>query len=200
MTRWWNDVVTGVHEIPIPIKEHDMPVTTTKTQHVATRLDIATAVPFDTFRAALEEAAPRFRQAVTEDIVERGGTWDDVLTAVAENAPHGLMVFASIDATALMTTAGHETRAIEYLIGNHTIAERMFRHDPLALLYAPLRMLLHEDARGDAVLSLDQPSTLFGSLGHPEVLAVGRELDEKVRNLLSVIGVDVEPMAAGVHT
>ncbi len=173
---------------------------TIKTQHVATRLDIATAVPFEAFRAALENAAPRFQQGAIEDIVNRGGTWGEVLATVAENAPHGLMVFASIDATALMTPAGHQTRAIEYLIGNHTIAERMFRHDPLALLYAPLRMLVHEDERGEAVVSLDQPSTLFGSLAHPEIYAVGRELDDKVRNLLAVIGVDVEPMAEGVQT
>jgi uncharacterized protein (DUF302 family) len=174
-----------------------MSVRVTRTEHVATRLDIATAVPFDAFCAALDAAAPRFQQAAIEDIVSRGGSWDDVLAAVAENAPHGLMVFASIDATALMTAAGHQTRAIEYLIGNHTVAERMFRHDPLALLYAPLRMLVHSDDGGNAVLGLDQPSTLFGSLGHPAISAVGRELDDKVRHLLTVMGVDVTSIATG---
>lgn len=177
-----------------------MPSRPTKTQHVVTRLDIATAVPFDAFCKELEVAAPKFQQAAIEDIVNRGGSWDEVLAAVAENAPHGLMVFASIDGTALMTPAGHRTRAIEYLIGNHTIAERMFRHNPLALLYAPLRMLVHSDEHGDAVLSLDQPSTLFGSLGDPEISAVGRELDDKVRNLLAVIGVDVEPLTTNDWT
>ncbi|MCV7228175.1 DUF302 domain-containing protein [Mycolicibacterium komossense] len=174
-----------------------MSVRMTKTEHVATRLDIATGVPFDAFCTALDAAAPKFRQAVIEDIVNRGGSWDEVLAAVAENAPHGLMVFASIDGTALMRAAGHQTRAIEYLIGNHTIAERMFRHNPLALLYAPLRMLVHSDDGGNAVLSLDQPSTLFGSLGHPAISAVGRELDDKVRHLLTVMGVDVRSMTAG---
>jgi uncharacterized protein (DUF302 family) len=174
-----------------------MSVRMTRTEHVATRLDISTAVPFDAFCTALDAAAPRFQQAAMEEIVNRGGSWDDVLAAVAEYAPNGLMVFASIDATALMTAAGHQTRAIEYLIGNHTIAERMFRHDPLALLYAPLRMLVHSDDSGDAVLSLDQPSTLFGSLGHPAISVVGSELDDKVRHLLNVMGVDVESFAAG---
>jgi uncharacterized protein (DUF302 family) len=154
-------------------------------------------MPFDAFREALETAAPRFQQSAIKDIVERGGTWSEVVAAVERNAPDGLMVFASIDATALMTPAGHHTRAIEYLIGNHTIAERMFRHNPLTLLYAPLRMLVHSDDRGDAVLSLDQPSTLFASLAHPEISPVGRELDDRVGNLLAVMGIDVEPMTAG---
>ncbi|WP_123027352.1 DUF302 domain-containing protein [Mycolicibacterium stellerae] len=165
---------------------------TTRTQHLATRLDISTAIPFETFLTALETAAPKFRQDRIEGIVNRGGTWDEVLAAVAENAPHGLMVFATVDGTALMTPAGHHTRAVEYLIGNHTIAERMFRHNPLTLLYAPLRILVFSDDRGDAVFSLDRPGTLFGSLEDPRISAVGRELDDKVRGLLAAIGVDVE--------
>jgi hypothetical protein len=41
-----------------------------------------------------------------------------------------------------MAVAGHHIKAVEYLLGNHTIAETMFRHDPTALLYAPLRVLV----------------------------------------------------------
>ncbi|BBZ30145.1 hypothetical protein MMAD_44400 [Mycolicibacterium madagascariense] len=163
---------------------------TTTTSHVATRLDIATSVPFETFCDALESAAPRFQRGPIDDIAARGGSWDEVLAAVARNAPHGLMIFSSLEAAPLMATAGIATRATGYLIGNHTIAERMFRHDPLALLYAPLRMLVHADDDGNAVLSLDQPSTLFGSLEDPRITAVGRELDGKVRGLLHAMGIE----------
>jgi hypothetical protein len=81
-------------------------------------------------------------------------------------------------------------KAVEYLLGNHVIAETMFRHDPRALLYAPLRVLVFSDAEGDAVFSMDQPRTAFGSLGIAEVTAVGAGLDRKVANLLRVIGID----------
>lgn len=166
--------------------------TTTSTKHVATRLGISTSVPFDAFCDALELAAPRFRQEPIDDIVRRGGSWDDVLAAVAKNAPNGLMIFSSLDDTALMAPAGHQTRVTAYLIGNHTIAERMFRHDPLTLLYAPLRMLVHSDDAGNAVLSLDQPSTLFASLADPRITTVGRELDDKVRGLLHAMGIEAD--------
>ena len=66
----------------------------------------------------------------------------------------------------------------------------MFRHDPKAMLYAPLRMLVYSDADGNAVFTMDQPGPAFGSLGIAEVTAVGEELDRKVVNLLRVIGVD----------
>ena len=125
-----------------------------------------------------------------ERIVKAGGDWDDVRAAAAENAPNDLMMYAKIDASGFFGVAGHSTQAIEYLIGNHVIAETMFRHDPKALLYAPLRMLVYGDDNGDAVFTMDQPGPAFGSLGIADVAAVGKDLDRKVVNLLRVAGAD----------
>jgi uncharacterized protein (DUF302 family) len=161
-------------------------------QHEMTRVDITTGVPFDHFVAALEKAAPPVDRAAFAKIAESGGGWDDVLAAAAKNAPNELMVYAKIDATELFSLAGHRTRAIEYLIGNHVIAETMFRHDAKALLYAPLRMLVYTDGDGNAIFTMDQPGPAFGSLGIDEVSKVGEGLDRKVANLLRVIGIDAE--------
>ena len=161
-------------------------------QHTMNRIDVATGQEFDEFRAAFEKAAPPFDQASVQQIIERGGTWDEVCAAAAINAPNGLMVYATIDALPLLRLAGHTTKAVEYLLGNHTIAETMFRHDPRALLYAPLRVLVYADDDGNAVFSMDQPSAAFGSLGIAEVTKVGEDLDRKVVNLLRVIGINAE--------
>jgi hypothetical protein len=158
--------------------------------HTMNRIDIATGVEYDEFVAAFEEVAPPFDPATVAGIVERGGSWDEVVAAAAINAPHDLMVYAKIDGLPLLCLAGHTTKAVEYLLGNHTIAETMFRHDPRALLYAPLRLLIYADADGNAVFSMDQPSAAFGSLGIAEVTKVGEGLDRKVVNLLRLIGVD----------
>lgn len=160
--------------------------------HTLNRIDIATGVKFDEFIAAFEKAAPAFDPESVREIVARGGTWDEVLAAAAVNAPNDLMVYAKIDALPLLILAGHTNKAVEYLLGNHTIAETMFRHDPKALLYAPLRLLIYADADGNAVFSMDQPSAAFGSLGIADVTKVGESLDRKVVNLLRVIGIDAE--------
>ena len=159
-------------------------------QHGMTRIDIETGIPFEEFVAALEKAAPPVDRTAVERITEAGGDWDDVRAAAAENAPNDLMVYAKIGTSVFFGVAGHHTPAIEYLIGNHVIAETMFRHDPKALLYAPLRMLVYGDASGNAVFTMDQPGPAFGSLGIAEVAAVGKDLDRKVVNLLRVVGVD----------
>ena len=70
-------------------------------------------------------------------------------------------------------------------------------HEPAAMLYAPLRLYIYADDSGQGVLVMDQPSTLFGSLGNLDVAAVGRELDDKVAGVLAALGVDVPPSLAG---
>ena len=158
--------------------------------HSMTRVDVFTGVGFDEFITTFEAAAPRYDPVPMQRIVEAGGTWDDVRAKVAENAPNELMVYAKIDAVPLLGVAGHDVKAVEYLLGNHVIAETMFRHDPRALLYAPLRVLVYSDTDDNAVFSMDQPSAAFGSLGIADVTEVGLSLDRKVANLLRVIGVD----------
>ncbi|MFJ5272983.1 DUF302 domain-containing protein [Streptomyces sp. NPDC088358] len=158
--------------------------------HTVLRVEIRTGIPYDEFVTALEKAAPAVDSWAYELIEETGGTWDDVRAAMAENAPHHLVRYFRLNATRLFKTAGHSVRSVEYLIGNHVLAESMFRHDPRAMLYAPLRMLVHSDDDGNAVFMMHRPSDEFGSLGIPEVTKVGEDLDRHVIELLRVCGVD----------
>jgi hypothetical protein len=142
--------------------------------HTMNRIDVSIGVDFDEFRAAFEKAAPRYDPEPLREIAERGGSWDEVLAAAAINAPNDLMVYATIDAVAGVALAGHTTKAVEYLLGNHTIAETMFRHDPRALLYAPLRVLVLLRRRrqcglldGPAQRDVRQPGHLGRDQGGP---------------------------------
>jgi hypothetical protein len=92
-----------------------------------------------------------------------------------------------------MRLAGDSPRCSSYLMGNHTIAERMYRHDPAIMLYAPLRTTIHEDAAGTTWFSVDQPSTRFASFGDAAITEVGLELDRKLAALLEHLGVTVPP-------
>ncbi|GAA3830931.1 hypothetical protein [Streptomyces chiangmaiensis] len=164
---------------------------TTTIEHTMRRLDIATGQRFDDFIAAFVDAVPDFDVARMRRVAEQNGTWDDVLRAVAENAPNEFVLFGAIDTRPLMSVAGNKRPAIEYLMGNHTIAERMYRHHPDTLLYAPLRVLIYGSDEGEAVFAIDQPSTVFAGLGVPEVTAVGHELDQKLVALLELLRVEV---------
>jgi hypothetical protein len=67
----------------------------------------------------------------------------------------------------------------------------MFRHDPRAMLYAPLHTVIWEDANARAWFTVDQPSTQFSSFGISAVSAVGVELDRKLAMLLAALRVEV---------
>ena len=146
------------------------------------------------FQQLYEQAVPANPVEEIAALVQRGASWAEVIDAHAEWAPHGFLIYWRIDVRGVMRLASNENDCIAYLMGNVTIAEQMFRHDPRSMLYAPLRTMIWEDAHERAWFTVDQPSTQFGSFGIPAVSAVGVELDRKLAALLEALRVEV-PMA-----
>jgi hypothetical protein len=159
--------------------------------HEVVRWSIDTGTSFEDFRARYETAVPELDHDRMARLRAERASWDTVLAVAAENAPHGFMRFWSTDVGDLMRLAGDQGACAAYLMGNHTIAERMYRHDPAVMLYAPLRTTIHQDRHGVTRFSLDRPSTRFAGFGVPEITAVGLELDRKVVDLLRVLDVPV---------
>ncbi|OBK71256.1 DUF302 domain-containing protein [Mycobacterium sp. 1274761.0] len=165
------------------------------TEHVIRRWQLPLGRAYDDATADFERLVPPIEAQRFQSL----NSWEENVALVHAIAPLGLMRFGSIDALPYMRTSGTDRPGIEYLVGNHTIAERMYRHEPATMLYAPLRLLIYADDAGEAVLVIDQPSMLFGSLGdRADVAAVGRELDHKVAGVLAAMGVDVPPALAQV--
>lgn len=157
------------------------------TEHPARRLDVPLPLPYD-------QAVRRYEELVPAADMARFGqlaTWDAVLEQAEINAPHGFMIYWRTDVTAIMAGSTSGWKCTEYLMGNHTIAERMFRHDPAAMLYAPLRTLIYADPDGNTRFTVDQPSTLFDSFDNPAIAEVGRELDRLIADLLTTLGAPV---------
>ena len=159
------------------------------TTHHMTRLDFVVEEDFDEFRARFEQAVPPVDTAKMTELAKADASWDEMRAEVARHAPHEFMIYARIEGTPLMRLAGHQVPCIEYLMGNHVIAERMFRHDPTTLLYAPLRILLYRVGAGRTMFTIDQPSTVFGGLDNPAITEVGHELDDKLAALLRHLGI-----------
>ena len=146
------------------------------------------------FQQRYEQAVPANPADEIEALVQRGASWAEVIDAHAEAAPHGFLIYWRGDVHAVMRLANDANDCIGYLMGNVTIAEQMFRHDPRAMLYAPLRTVIWEDADERAWFTVEQPSTQLASFGIPAVSAVGVELDRKLAALLEALRVEV-PMA-----
>lgn len=164
----------------------------TVAEHSVERLAVQLGLPY-------AEALVRFEELVPAAPLEKFLTADswDAVKALLDATPLGFACYAKLDSFALFAPSGITRKSVEYLAGNHVIAETMFRREPGVVLYAPLRLLFHADDDGKAVLSIDRPSDLFGSFGDPRVTEVGRLLDGKVALILEGLG--IRPPAALTH-
>lgn len=97
-----------------------------------------------------------------------------------------------------MSLAGNTRRATEYLMGNHVIAETMYRHDSAVSLYVPLRCAIYEGAEGTR-FSIEQPGANLASLGRDDITEVGIELDRKLTKLLAALDVQAPAVLTESH-
>ena len=138
------------------------------------------ARPFGAVHKALIESVPALKPELTEMLV-RG---EQGKIATARRDWPKLWIFLIRDHGVLTAADGQSSKAMQYEIGNPLTAERMTRHVLAAGLYAPLRVILYEDASGRAIFEYDLPSSLFGQFGDERVAKVGQELDAELEAVL----------------
>jgi Domain of unknown function DUF302 len=160
-----------------------MTTNTIAIDHPSRRLVVALPALYDEAREQYETLVPEVDSARFDQMA----SWQATLELAEINAPHGFMRYYRSDITAAMASSLSFWKATQYLMGNHTIAERMFRHEPSVMLHAPLRTLLYADPDGDTKLAVDQPSLLFSSYGNPEIANVGYELDGLLAQLIGLL-------------
>jgi hypothetical protein len=157
----------------------------TRTEHTTVRLDFVVPEKFETFRSRFEASVPAF----SPELLGAGDGWDAICERTMAAAPHGFLHYHRLDVLPVFSRNGHTTPCTTYLMGNHVLAEQMFRHDPAVLLYAPLRVAIYGGQDRCTHLAVDQPSTKFGSFSNPDIAAVGATLDERLVELLRHLGI-----------
>ena len=98
----------------------------------------------------------------------------------------GLMLFLELDHGAILRKEnGNDVpKIVRLLIGNPLIMNEMAKHVPDAGSYAPITILVDERPEGGVRLSYDRMASLLAPYGNADALAVARDLDSKVENLL----------------
>jgi hypothetical protein len=134
---------------------------------------------FADVEAALDSALPHLDPAISAALAH-----GDEQRAKELERGSELFIFLKRDHGALLQITGRPRKALQYEIGNPLTATRMTRHQLPAALYAPLRVVLYENAAGFATFEYDKPSALFGQFGDEQVTAVGRELDVELERAL----------------
>lgn len=97
----------------------------------------------------------------------------------------GLMLFMELDHGGILRleTGLDEPKMVRLIIGNPLIMKEMVKLVPDAGSYAPVTILVDERADGTHV-SYDTMASLLAPYDNPDALAVARDLDLKIENLL----------------
>jgi hypothetical protein len=183
------DIGFGREASTVRVMHVDAPPTHT-VAHTVNRLVIDTDTAFDEVLERYESLVPMVDFAKLTRLI-LSGDLSRVKQYTADLAAHSFVNFWTFDPTPMMHLVGHRTRVATYMMGNNVIVERMFRHHPGVMLYAPMRTVIYEDADGRTHFSIDQPSTRFASFGDPRIAAVGLELDTKLAELLRLMSMPV---------
>jgi uncharacterized protein (DUF302 family) len=154
------------------------PMMTQRTLQIE-HIKIETPKKFADVESALESSVPKLDRTMLKTLA----AGDEQATAKLEQG-HPLFIFLKRDHGALLQIAGRPREALQYDIGNPHTASKMTRHRLPAGLYAPLRVILYEDDKGDTVAEYDRPSSLFGQFNDEAVSALARELDDALENAL----------------
>ncbi|MFJ5295608.1 DUF302 domain-containing protein [Pseudomonas sp. NPDC088368] len=115
------------------------------------------------------------------DELERShGSWESYRGQAESLAgPSGFMLFALVDHGAWMAKVGSFSRSIRVVLGNPALAITMLQHDINAGLFAPVEMLLVEEA-GNSRLMYVKPSSLMVVEPNAELEVAAQHLDEKL--------------------
>ena len=150
------------------------------------RLSVISSKPFDAVVAALKAAVGHPDMVEFMKATKGASTFAELERAVHRGlGVTGLMMFMELDlGEILRKETGLDTpKNVRFVIGNPLVMKEMVKHVPDAGSYAPVTILL--DERPDGVhLSYDKMASFLAPYGNPEALAVARDLDSKIENLI----------------
>jgi uncharacterized protein (DUF302 family) len=150
------------------------------------RLSVTSSKPFEVVVAALKAAVAHPDMAEFSRATNSARTFAELENAVESSlGGTGLMMFLELDLGAILRKeTGLDTpKIVRLLIGNPLIMKEMAKYVSDAGSYAPVTILV--DERPDGIhLTYDKMVSFLAPYGSPEALAVARDLDSKIENLL----------------
>ena len=118
------------------------------------------------------------------DIAVGFDSWESHGREVASHAgPSGFMLFAELDHGAWLKKAGIDRHVLRVLLGNPLIAVTMLCRDLTAGLFAPVELLITEEAHGRSALTYVLPSSLMVVAPNEPLRSAAEALDDKLAAL-----------------
>jgi uncharacterized protein (DUF302 family) len=150
------------------------------------RFSLTSSKPFDALVAALKSAVGQPDMVEFFRATRAANSFPDLERVVESGLGRtGLMLFAEFDLGDILRRESGSTtpKIMRFVVGNPLIMKEMVKHVPDAGSYAPVTILI--DERSDGVhVSYNKMESYLLPYGNAAALAVARNLDTKITNLL----------------
>jgi uncharacterized protein (DUF302 family) len=150
------------------------------------RFSVKSSKSFEAVMAALKAAVGHPDMGEFVAATGKAGTFAELEIVVQRGLGRtGLMLFMEFDLGAILRReSGLDTpKMVRLMLGNPLIMKEMAKQVADAGSYAPVTILV--DERPDGVhLSYDKMATLLAPYGSADALAIARDLDQKIEDLL----------------
>jgi uncharacterized protein (DUF302 family) len=122
------------------------------------------------------------------DIAVQFDSWESFEQEVQSHVgPSGFMLFAVLDHGAWIKKTGIDRMVLRVILGNPLIAITMLRHDVTAGLFAPVELLVTDEADGGSALTYVVPSSLMVVEPNEPLREAALELDAKLAVLAAKV-------------
>ena len=161
-------------------------VDVSETQTIIDHVTVSSSKPYASVKQDLESRLGRLddhiRTLLKQDKVEE-------LRAALQRAAanDGLVIhYIGVHGDWLVLKGQHKN-GTEYFTGNVLTAVEMTNVNMAAGLYAPLRIMVYENAQGGTTIEYDKPSTQLSQFHSAQIDAQGRSLDDRLAKLCASV-------------
>jgi uncharacterized protein (DUF302 family) len=105
------------------------------------------------------------------------------------------MILGTVRHGLIMSALNGPRHAQMFLIGNPLTALGLMREFKQAGLYAPMRLMFHDDGPNRTIITYDAPSRAFGQFDSHRFLQTGELLEEKLEALVRKISMSLKNAA-----
>jgi hypothetical protein len=160
----------------------------TAAEYAGTRVTLATNARFEALVAAFEQAVPALSDAEAAARLAEDGDWSGFVRGLRWESPSGFVRVWTSRPGELMSRAGSAAQSAVWLVVDHGVGARLFRHDPGAMLYSPIRIEAHTASGAGTIIGFDVPSRQLRGFGINKITQAGAELDRALGDLLEDLG------------
>jgi uncharacterized protein (DUF302 family) len=177
-------VALGLTTVCTPVSAATVDVS--ETQMIVSHVTVSSSKPYAVVKQELESRLGRLDDNIRTLLKQN--KIEELRAAVQKAAGNDGLIIHYIGVHGdWLALKGQRKNGTEYFTGNVLTAVEMTSANMAAGLYAPLRIMVYENAQGGTTIEYDKPSTQLSQFHSAQIDVQGRSLDDRLAKLCASV-------------